>query len=301
MTVADDRTGAPGASGSGRSWSPGPTTRLAGVIGHPIRHSRSPAILNAAFRAAELDWAYLAFDVPEGEAVSALDAMRALDLGGLSVTMPHKQAVAAAVDELTDDARALDAVNCVVPDGTRLVGHNTDGEGFLRSLAADAGVEPTGRRCLVWGGGGAARAVVAALGRAGAAEVVVVNRTAERAAAAAALAGPAGRVGTPADVATADLVVNATSIGMGAAPATADAPGPLPPGGEAVHEGQVVVDIVYLPVRTPLLARAAAVGATPVDGVGMLVHQAAVAFERWTATTAPVAVMAAAARAGLAD
>ena len=298
MTVVDEGAEA---SGPARPWTPGPSTRLAGVIGHPIRHSRSPAILNAAFRAAELDWAYLAFDVPEGEAVSALDAMRALDLGGLSVTMPHKQAVAAAVDELTDDARALDAVNCVVPDGTRLVGHNTDGEGFLRSLAADAGVEPTGRRCLVWGGGGAARAVVAALGRAGAAEVVVVNRTAERAAAAAALAGPAGRVGTPADVATADLVVNATSIGMGAAPATADAPGPLPPGGEAVHEGQVVVDIVYLPVRTPLLARAAAVGATPVDGVGMLVHQAAVAFERWTATTAPVAVMAAAARAGLAD
>lgn len=284
-------------------WSPGPATRLAGVIGHPIRHSRSPAILNAAFRATGLDWAYLAFDVAEGGAPAALDAMRSLDLGGLSVTMPHKQAVAAAVDACTDAARALDAVNCVVPDGDRLVGHNTDGEGFLRSLAADGGFDPVGRRCLVWGGGGAARAVVAALGRAGAAEVVVVNRTPERAEAAAALVGPAGRSGTPADVAAAELVVNATSIGMagaagGAAPG---ADGVLPPGAEAVHAGQVVVDIVYQPVRTPLLVRAAAAGATPVDGVGMLVHQAAVAFELWTGRPAPVAVMAAAARAGLAD
>ncbi len=282
-------------------WSPGPSTRLAGVIGHPIRHSRSPAILNAAFRATGLDWAYLAFDVPEGGAAGALAAMRSLDVGGLSVTMPHKQAVAAAVDVCTDAARALDAVNCVVPDGQRLVGHNTDGDGFLRSLAADAAFDPAGRRCLVWGAGGAARAIVAALDRVGAAEVVVVNRTADRAEVAVALAGAAGRLGTPADVADADLVVNATSIGMGAEPATGPTAGPVPPGAEAVHDGQVVVDIVYQPVRTPLLARAEAVGATPVDGVGMLVHQAAVAFELWTGHPAPVAVMAAAARAGLAD
>ncbi|MEZ5141883.1 MAG: hypothetical protein R2726_05105 [Acidimicrobiales bacterium] len=176
-------------------WSPTGATRLAAVIGHPIRHSLSPMLCNAAFRAAGLDWVFVAFDVLEGRAPAALDAARALGLGGLSVTMPHKQAVAGAVDRLTDEARALDAANCVVPEGDTLVGHNTDGAGFLRSLAADAGIEPAGRRCAVLGAGGAARAIVAALGRAGAAEVVVVNRTATRGEHAATLAGEVGRTG----------------------------------------------------------------------------------------------------------
>lgn len=281
-------------------WSPTGTTRLAGVIGHPIRHSRSPAIANAAFAATDLDWVYLAFDVPEGGAPAALDAVRALRLGGLSVTMPHKQAVAAAVDRLTPDARALDAVNCVVPDGSDLVGHNTDGAGLLRSLAADAGFDPAGRRCVVVGAGGAGRAVVAALAGAGAASIDVVNRTAAAGADAAALGGPVGRYAgwagaddALAAVAAADLVVHASSVGMGALP---DADGPLPFDPAGLHAGQVVVDIVYQPLRTPLLAAAAARGATVVDGLGMLVHQAAVAFELWTGVDAPVAAMAAAAR-----
>ena len=188
------------------------------MIGDPVRHSLSPILHNAAFRACDLDWVYLAMEVRAGNGAAALRAMRTLGLGGMSVTMPHKADVAAAVDRLSPVARRLGAVNCVRWDGDELVGENTDGAGFLRSLAEDAGFDPSGRRCLVVGAGGAARAVVLALAEAGALEVGVLNRSADRAREAAELAGAGGRVIDPRerDGATgeADLIVNATPIGM---------------------------------------------------------------------------------------
>ena len=144
------------------------------------------------------------------------------------------------------------------------------------------------------GAGGAARSVAWALGDAGAADIAIVNRTPAKAESAAELAGPQGRVGSAADVGDADLVVNATSLGMGAEPG---APGPLPLDPAALREGQIVVDLVYLPLETPLLAAARAAGARPVDGLGMLVHQAARSIRRWTGVEPDLAVMAAAARA----
>jgi len=270
-------------------WNPTGTTSLAAVIGSPVRHSRSPAIHNAAFRALDLDWIYLAFDVAPGDAGRAIDAVRTLGLGGLSVTMPHKDAVVGLVDELSDDARLLGAVNCVTPSDGRLVGDNTDGAGFIASLT-DVGVSVDGRSCVVLGAGGAARAVILALGRAGAASVTVVNRTAGRAEQAAALAGPVGRVGSLGDLAHADLVVNATSVGMAGSPAT-----PFDVGLLRVDDPPVVADLVYEPLVTPLLAAAGEVGAVTVDGLGMLVHQAAVAFESWTGLAPPIAAMRAAA------
>ncbi len=272
---------------------PAPTgsTRLAAVIGSPVRHSLSPVLHNAAFGAAGLDWVYVALEVPEGRVPEALAGMRALGIGGLSVTMPHKEAVAAACDRLSPDAAALGAVNCVVPDGDALVGHNTDGAGFVGALAAD-GIDPVGMACVVLGAGGAARAVALSLVRAGAAEVAIVNRTAARAEQAVALLGDRGRVVEPSAaaqaVAAAGLVVNATSVGMGD-PSPADLP--VDPG--ALHAGQVVADIVYRPIETPFLREARAQGATGINGVPMLVHQAAVAFELWTGVTAPVAAMTA--------
>ena len=134
-------------------------TRLAVVIGDPVRHSLSPTLMNAAFAETGLDWTCVAMEVPEGRAPGALEGMRALGIGGLSVTMPHKEAVAAALALLTSDAGALDAVNCVVPDGDLLVGHNTDGAGFLDGLRHDAAFDPMRRRAVVIGAGGAARAV----------------------------------------------------------------------------------------------------------------------------------------------
>ncbi len=192
--------------------------RVAAVIGSPVQHSLSPALHNAAFRHAGLDWVYVAFEVAPGSAAAALAAMRTLGLGGLSVTTPHKEDVAAAVDVLAPAAAALRSVNTVVWSGGRLVGHSTDGDGFVASLAA-SGVELDGASVALVGAGAAARSVVDALGRAGAADIAIVNRTVERAAESAALA-PAARVGSPADITGADIVVNATSVGMG----TSDVP-----------------------------------------------------------------------------
>jgi shikimate dehydrogenase len=271
-------------------------THLAAVIGQPVRHSLSPTILNAAFAAAGVDWAFVALEVPEGRGAEAVAAMRTLGLGGLSVTMPHKAAARAAVDEATPDAAALDAVNCVFRRGDQLVGDNTDGAGFVDALRMDEGVDVAGRRGVLVGAGGAGRAIALALAGAGAAEVVVVNRSPEPAARAAALAGAVGRVGTAADVGAADLVVNATSLGMGlGGPAE-----PLPVDPEQLGPGQVVVDIVYHPAVTPLLAAAHDRGARPVGGLGMLIHQAGHAFSRWTGLDPPLAAMAAAARDELA-
>lgn len=270
-------------------------TRLAGVMGDPVRHSLSPLLQNTAFAACGLDWLFVAFPVPGGQAGVALAGMRALGIEGLSVTMPHKTEVAGLVDELSDTAARLGAVNTVSRRGDRLIGHSTDGDGFVDALRIDHGVDVAGLRCLVVGAGGAARAVVLALVRAGSGPVVVVNRTPAAGERAAALAGERGRVGTAADVAEVDLVVNATPLGMAGGPA-ADLPVPA----ELIRPGQIVADLVYHPLATPLLTEAARRGAATVDGLGMLVHQAAHAFRLWTGMDAPVADMASAARAELA-
>ena len=268
-------------------------TRLAAVIGSPVRHSRSPVLANAAFAAASADWTMVALEVDPGEAGAAIAAVRTLGLGGLMVTMPHKADVIDHLDAVTDRARALGAVNSIAWEGERLVGDNTDGPGLVASLRHDQGIEVDGRRCVVLGAGGAARSVVWALAEAGAAEVVVVNRTADRARVAADLAGTVGRVGQASDVAASDLVVNATSVGMGADPGDATAV-PIPVA--LLQAGQVVVDLVYVPLETPLLRAATAAGAIAVDGLGMLVHQAALSIERWTGAAPDVAAMSAAAR-----
>jgi shikimate dehydrogenase len=267
-------------------------TRLAGVIGDPVRHSLSPALHNAAYAALGLDWVFTAFEVPEGATAEALDALRALGLVGLAVTMPHKTAAAAICDELTPDAAALGSVNTVaVGDRGGLVGDSTDGEGFLRSLR-DAGHEPAGASVVLLGAGGAARAVALALGRAGA-EVVVCARRPDAGAAAAAIAGATSHPWADRSelAAGATLVVNATPVGMADAAGADELPVPL----DALGPGQVVADLVYHPLDTALLQGARARGAAVVDGLGMLVHQAALQIERWSGRSAPVAVMRAAA------
>jgi shikimate dehydrogenase len=273
---------------------PSAGTRVAAVIGHPVAHSLSPAIHNAAFAACGLDWTYVAFDVAPGEAGGALAAMRALGLAGLSVTMPHKEDVARAVDGLSPTAAALGAVNTVVPDASGLLGDSTDGAGFVDALRLDHDYDPAGRRCVVVGAGGAARAVVLALAGAGAAEVAVVNRTPERGERAAALAGERGRVvalsEAAGEVSRADVVVNATPLGM--AGVADDA---LAVDSAWLRAGQVVADLVYRPRDTPLLRAAAERGVRPVDGLGMLVHQAAHQFRLWTGLDPPVDEMRAAA------
>ncbi len=278
-------------TGTGRE--PSAATTVVGVMGDPVAHSLSPRLHNAAFDALGLDWVSLGFRVRSGHAVDALVGARALGIRGLSVTMPHKEAVAGAVDTLTATAARLGAVNCVRFDAEGVVGDNTDGPGLVDALARGPGFDPAGRRCLVVGAGGAARATVAALADAGAAEVVVVNRTAARAGAAVALAGGVGRRGTAADASDCDLVVNATPLGMDGV--AADATGwPVDPA--LLHEGQTVVDLVYHPPRTPWLEAAAGRGATVANGLGMLVHQAARQLVAWTGHDAPLETLWLAAR-----
>ncbi len=277
---------------AGAVWPTG-ATRLAAVIGDPIRHSLSPILYNAAFRELDLDWAFLAFEVVTGEGAAAVDSARVLGLDGLAVTMPHKAAVVPALDRLSPTAAALGAVNVVYRQGSELVGESTDGAGFLDALRGDEGFDPTGRTFAVVGAGGAARAVVRAVAEAGASEVIVINRSLERATAAAALAGGLGRVGTEQDVSDVDAVVNATPLGMNHLAG-------LPVDPDLLKPGQLLVDLIYHPPITPLLAEARARGVTAVNGLGMLIHQAARAFRLWTGSEAPLDTMSAAAIAALA-
>ncbi|WP_420453666.1 shikimate dehydrogenase [Ilumatobacter sp.] len=271
------------------------TRRVAAVIGSPVAHSLSPLIHQAGFDSVGVDWTYVAFDVGAGATSGALDAMRTLGLGGLSVTMPHKEAMAGAVDRLDPAARDLGSVNTVSWDGDDLVGSSTDGAGFVASLASD-GVDVGGAHVAVIGAGGAGRSLVDALGRSGASRVTVINRSRERAQRAASLA-PGAVVGEEGDVVGADVVVNATSLGMGAT----GPGGAWPCDPSLLGPSQVVVDLVYHPLRTPWLHAAARRGCRALDGLGMLVHQAALQQRIWLGDDAAVdvAAMRAAARAAL--
>jgi shikimate dehydrogenase len=281
-------------------------TTVVGVIGDPVAHSLSPRLHNVAFAHLGLDWVSLGFQVVEGSAAEALVGARALGFRGLSVTMPHKETVAALVDRRTEIAERLGAVNCVTNLDGLLVGDNTDGRGLVAALRRGGHFDPDGRRCLVVGAGGAARSIIAALADSGASEVVVVNRTEERAVAAAALAGAVGRVGNPGDASQCDLVVNATPAGMqgigsppgpsAGSPAHSLLPEPdrldpwaLNPG--LLGPGQVAVDLVYHPAVTPWLEVARSRGAEALNGLGMLVHQAALQLETWTGQEPPVDAM----------
>ena len=269
------------------------TTSVYGVIGDPVRHSLSPTLHNAAFAATGIDAVYVAFAVSAGRAPDALRAMRVMDIGGLSVTMPHKTPVAHAVDEASPDVVALDAANTVLRvRGGRLRAESTDGPGCVDALLA-AGCDPAGRRCIVIGAGGAGRSVVLALARHGAAEIAVVNRDDERAAAAIALAGPVGVRRSVDAVDAAEIIINATPQGMG------DVTDALPLDPERLSAGQVVNDLVYHPLETALLSAALARGLKVVDGLGMLLYQAARQFTLWTGELAPVDEMRRAVRVEL--
>ncbi len=260
-------------------------TAVAGVIGDPVAHSLSPALHNAAFDATGLDWTYLAFPVTAGRGGEAVAAMKTLGVRGLSVTMPHKEAVAEAADEITPAARALGVANCLVlGDDGNVTAHNTDGAGFVRGFEAWSGSQLLGMRVAVLGAGGAARAVIDACARAGASEVRVVNRTPEKAERAAALAGDVGTIGRADQLGDVEVIVNATPIGMG------DNPGlPCDPGG--FTGGQFAVDLIYHPRETAWLVAAATAGARTQNGLAMLLHQAAVQFRLWTGIEPPLDAM----------
>ena len=275
----------------------GGATHVVGVIGWPVAHSLSPAIHNAAFATLGLDWVYVPLPVAPGNLRAAADGLVTLGFRGANVTMPHKTESAALADDLAEEARRLRAVNTFVVTGERLHGHNTDAPGFDRFLRRDVGFDPRGRSALVFGAGGVARAVAFALASAGVGELSVAVREAARAAEL--LEAVEGTSVRPSvvdfDAATgvsADLVVNATPLGADGQTAP-----PLP----RLAPGVVVIDLLYRPAVTPLQAAARAAGAEAHGGLGLLLHQAALSFELWTGTPAPLEVMSAAALAALAD
>jgi shikimate dehydrogenase len=256
------------------------TTRLAAVFGWPIAHSRSPEMLNAAFATAGVDAVMVPIGVPPEGFATAIAGLRAARGLGASVTIPHKLAALELCDEVKPDARAIGAVNCLQIDGDRLVGHSTDADGFLDSLA-DAGFALDGTRTItVLGAGGSARAIAHALR---AHRITIVSRSPIEWARALAW--------TPDELAVAfadaDLVVDCTSIGLGT-PDEATLVGALPL--QALRAGAWVATLVYHR-KTILLERAAALGHAVVDGRGMLVHQGARAFTIWTGIAAPLDAM----------
>lgn len=250
---------------------------------------------NAAFAATGLNWCYVAFPVGRARLGDALRGLIALGAAGANVTVPHKEAALAYLDDTSDEARAIGAVNTVRVEGERLVGYNTDGAGLLDALRVDAGVAVEGARAVVIGAGGAARAAAFALADAGAASVVIANRNWDRAASCAAdvrRALPRRAVeAVPLDGAAAarmrdaTLLVQATTVGSGAERAQT----PVAP--EALHPGLLVMDMVYEPRETVLLREARARGCRTLEGRSMLVHQGARAFELWTGRPAPTDAM----------
>lgn len=258
---------------------------LAGLVGHPVEHSLSPLLHEAAYRALGLDACYHAFDVAPGGLPAAVAGARALGLKGLSVTMPHKEEAARLASRRSQSARRLGACNTLVFDGGETKAESTDGEGFLRDLE-EAGFDPAGKPCAVIGAGGAARAIVLSLSEAGARQVLVVNRTPLNAFRAAAVARGRARVARPEEIESAELVVQATSLGM-----EGSEPGLLPADPHHVGSGQLVVDLVYSPPETEFLAEAARNGARTRNGLGMLVRQAALQVGLFTGEDAPLEAM----------
>jgi len=254
--------------------------RVAGVMGWPVGHSRSPRLHGYWLAQHRIDGAYVPLAVPPARFEQAARALAALGFAGANVTVPHKEAALALVDSVEPRARRIGAVNTLVvrADGS-LAGDNTDGYGFLENLRQEApGFDPRHGPAVVLGAGGAGRAVVVALLDAGAPEVRLVNRTRGRAEELAAAAGGNVVVRDWTDrseaLAGAALLVNATTLGMTGQPVLDIALDPLPP-------GALVTDIVYAPLRTALLDRAARRGNRTVDGLGMLLHQARPGFFAW--------------------
>jgi shikimate dehydrogenase len=259
------------------------------VLGWPLENSLSPVIHHAAFRKLDLDWVYLPFAVEPAQLGDAIAGLRALGAIGANVTMPHKETVIAHLDDLSGDARSIGAVNTIQRLGDRLIGHNTDVDGFASFLSDDAGLDVAGSSCLVLGAGGAARAVLRALERSGAARIAVSARRTDQADTVIALAEPTDRITwekvSPL-VAEFDLIVNATPVGM--------AGEDLLPGAR-FRQGQAVVDLIYDPPMTPLVERARSAGAAGWGGLGMLVHQAAASLRIWSGQEAPIEAMSVAA------
>ena len=277
-------------------------TRVCGIIGDPIEHSMSPVMHNAAFEALGLDYAYLPFRVRREELPEAIAGIRALNLVGLNVTLPHKVSVIPLLDRLDAMAERMGAVNTIVNENGVLAGYNTDAPGFLQALLSK-GIEPEGKNIVILGAGGAAKGISFILAEAGA-NLVILNRTISRAEELASQiaqyyhrkleAMTLSEESLKQALNGADVLVNTTSMGM--VPGVDQTPVPA----KLLKSDMTVFDIVYNPLETRLLREAKAAGARTIDGLDMLVWQGVLAFEKFTGQKAPFEIMKGAAAKALA-
>ncbi len=274
---------------------------MLGVIGHPIQHSLSPLMHNRALQDQNLPYGYAPFDVEPALLSAAIQGMKALGFRGWNITIPYKEQVVPWCDELDEDARIMGAVNTIVHKNGKLIGYNTDGRGYVRSLPSAVYQVLDQLDVLIIGAGGAAKAIAVALARHSVHQLTIANRTLQRGEALAQQLAPwINAMSIPfqqveVEAARYDLIIQTTPCGL--YPHVDQLP--FPP--THLHSGQWVSDIVYRPLKTAFLQAAEERGCMTIDGVGMLVHQAVLAYELWTGVKPPITTMEAVVRQSLQD
>ena len=267
------------------------STKIVGVFGYPVKHTASPCMHNAAFEAIGLNWVYLPFEVKPELLESAVKALMPINIEGVNLTIPHKKAVVPFLDELSPEAEFIGAVNTIVKKGNKLVGYNTDGQGFIKALEEEK-ISPEGKSILILGAGGAANAIIYQLLVEGAKRIIVANRTVEKAKALGKHFKEKGKIevlhldnSMKSSIKDIDILINTTSVGMKEADLL------LVDEDVLAKSLEAVVDIIYSPLETKLLRTAKKKGIKTVNGLGMLLHQGALSFELWTGKKAPMKVM----------
>lgn len=269
-------------------------TKVIGIFGYPVKHSLSPLMQNAAIEALGLNYIYIPFEVRPEDLEQAIRGIRALGISGVNVTIPHKEKVIPFLDEVTEEASLIGSVNTIENKNGKLIGHNTDSRGYIRSLREDAGFEPRGKNILVIGAGGAARGIIAGLSMNDASGIFIANRSVEKGKVLAEefknkfkninfSALPLSSLKDPKVLSQVNLVVNATSMGMEEGAPDVEF--------SSTPSHTLISDIVYKPAVTPFLKKAQDAGRKTLGGLGMLIYQGAISLEIWTSQKAKVEVM----------
>ncbi|XEC96655.1 shikimate dehydrogenase [Paenibacillus tarimensis] len=266
-------------------------TKLYGLFGNPVKHSKSPVMLNAAFQSVGINAAYIAFQIPSGKLKEAINGIRAMGFRGINVTIPYKEEVIYYLDDIDINARRIGAVNTIVNDNGKLIGYNTDGIGYARSLKEECGFTIRGKKLLILGAGGAAKGLVHALANEEPDTIWIANRTKERAVELAQAIKPiTNAIGiglNEIELIKKELNFIVNTMPVGQFPNENEVPIET----HWFHESLTVSDIIYNPEITKFLAEAKAKGSRIHSGLGMLIYQGAYAFEYWTGLTAPIPVM----------
>lgn len=269
------------------------STKLTGLIGNPVEHTVSPVLQNSLFSVTGINGVYLPLKVPEGSLRDAVNGLKAVGFAGFNVTIPYKGAIMEYLDEINEEAKLLEAVNTVKITGDRLVGYNTDGDGFLRAFSEQTGTGFTRKSVCILGAGGTARTLAIKIALEGANKICIINRTLSSAikltekinqiiSGASAFAAAAGSAESMLALARCDIIINATSVGMH--PDTEASPLEE---GFSLRQEQIIYDVIYNPVETKLMALARRSGCIAVNGAGMLFYQGVKAFEIWNGSIIP--------------